>query len=54
MEFEVLSSRTDFERCKIENLIVEIHLLNEKMKSEWNQIFLDIKSRFPSVKIISS
>ena len=54
MEFEVLSSRTDFERWKIENLIVEIHLLNEKMKSEWNQISVKIKSIFWNVETINS
>ena len=35
MEFEILKSRWDFERKKINNLVVEIHLLNEKMQSEW-------------------
>ena len=52
MEFEVLSSRWIFERWKIANLIIEIHLLNEKMKSEWDRIFYNIKSIFPSVQII--
>jgi hypothetical protein len=46
MEFEVLSSRSEFEREKIKNLIVEIHLLNEEMKSDWNQIFLKMKNIF--------
>ena len=46
MEFEVLSSRTDFEREKIDNLIVEIHLLNKKMETERNQIFVKIKNTF--------
>jgi hypothetical protein len=46
MEFEVLSSRTDFEWSMIDSLIVEIHLLNEKMKSDWNQIFVKIKNVF--------
>ena len=54
MEFEVLSSRTDFERWKIENLIVEIHLLNVKIKTEWSQIFIKIKNIFWSVKTINS
>ena len=54
MEFEVLSSRTNFERWKIENLIVEIHLLNEKIESEWNQIFIKIKNIFWNVKTINS
>ncbi len=54
MEFEILSSRTDFERWKIENLIIEIHLLNEKMESEWNQIFIKIKNIFWNIKIINS
>lgn len=54
MEFEVLSSRTDFERWKISNLIVEIHLLNDEIKSEWNQIFIEIKNIFWNVEIINS
>ena len=54
MEFEVLSSRWDFERKKINSLISEIHLMNEKMKSEWNQIFLKIKNTFWNVDIINS
>ena len=54
MEFEVLSSRTNFERWKIENLIVEIHLLNEKIESEWDQIFIKIKNIFWNVKTINS
>lgn len=52
MEFEVLNSRWNFEREKIDNLIVEIHILNEKMKSEWIKIFQKIKNIFSSVKII--
>lgn len=52
MEFEVLPSRSDFEREKIQNLIIEIHLLNEKMKSDWIQIFTKIKNIFPNTKII--
>lgn len=54
MEFEVLSSRWDFEWRKIENLIIEIHLLDEKMELEWNQIFLKLKDVFWRVKIIDS
>ena len=52
MEFEVLASRWDFEREKIDNLTVEIHILNKKMEEEWNQIFLEIKNIFSNVKII--
>ena len=54
MEFEVLSSRWEFEWEKIKNLIVEIHLLNEEMKSDWDQIFLKIKNIFWNVEIINS
>ena len=54
MEFEILKSRWDFERKKINNLVVEIHLLNEKMQSEWTQLFLKIKNIFWSVKVIDS
>lgn len=54
MELEVLYSRREFEWGKIENLIVEIHLLNEEMKSDWNQIFLKMKNIFWNVEIIDS
>jgi hypothetical protein len=54
MEFEVLGSRSGFERWKIVNLIAEIHLLDEEKKHQWNQIFLKIKNIFWSVKIIDS
>lgn len=54
MEFEVLDSRRDFEREKVENLIVEVHLLNEKMKLMWDQIFFKIKNIFWNVMIINS
>ena len=54
MEFEVLDSFSDFEREKIENLIVEIHILNDEMKLEWNQIFLELRNIFWNVKIINS
>ena len=54
MEFEILSSRWDFERWRIDNFISEIHILNDGMKSEWNQIFLKIKNIFWNVKIIES
>jgi hypothetical protein len=33
---------------------VEIHLLNEEMKSDWNQIFLKMKNIFWNVEIINS
>jgi hypothetical protein len=52
MEFEVLSSRWDFERGKINSLIIEVHILNEKMKSEWNQISQKIKNIFWNIEII--
>ena len=54
MEFEVLDSFSDFEREKIDNLIVEIHILNDEMKLEWNQIFLELRNIFWNVKIINS
>jgi hypothetical protein len=46
MEFEVLDSFSDFEWGKIENLIVEVHILNDEMKLKWNQIFLKLKNIF--------
>ena len=54
MEFEVLSSRTNFEQKKIINLIAEIHLLNEDLRTEWNQIFIKIKNTFWDIKIVKS
>jgi len=54
MEFEVLSSRWDFERKRINSLIVEIHVLNDEMKSEWIQIFTKIKNIFTNIEIINS
>ena len=54
MEFEVLSSRWDFEREKIDNLVIEIHILNKEMESEWIQIFQKIKNIFSNVEIINS
>ena len=52
MEFEVLSSRWNFERKKIKNLIVEVHLLNNKMESNWNLIFQKIRNYFKDIRII--
>lgn len=54
MEFEVLDSFSDFEWGKIESLIVEVHILNDEMKSKWNQIFLKLKNIFWNIKIINS
>ena len=54
MEFEVFNSWWDFERSRIENLISEIHLLNDEMKSERDQILPKIKNIFWSVKTIDS
>lgn len=54
MEFEVLDSFSDFEREKIESLIVEVHILNDEMKLEWNQIFLELRNIFWDIKIINS
>jgi FkbM family methyltransferase len=54
MEFEVFNSRWDFEWWKIENLIVEIHLLNEEIKSMWNTILTRIKDVFWAAKTINS
>ena len=54
MEFEIFDSRWEFERWKINNLIAEIHLLNEEMKSKRNKIFPDIKKRFWNIEIINS
>ena len=54
MEFEVLSSWWDFERKKINNLIIEIHILNNEMKLKWNQIFIKLKNIFWNTKTINS
>ena len=54
MEFDVLSSWSDFEFWKIDNLIVEVHLLNRKIEDERSNIFLKIKNFFWNVEIINS
>ena len=54
MEFEVLSSRWVFEWKRVGSLVVEIHLLDDKMKSDWNQIFIKIRKIFGNVEIIKS
>jgi len=54
MEFEVFNSWWDFEWWKINNLIAEIHLLNDNMKAERDSIFADIKNIFSITRIISS
>ena len=54
MEFEVLDSFSDFEREKIESLIVEVHILNDEMKLKWSQIFLKLKNIFCIIKTINS
>ena len=46
MEFEVLDSFSDFERKIIENLIVEVHILNNEMRLKWDQIFIKLKNIF--------
>ena len=53
MEFEVLWSRSDFERWKINNLIAEIHLINDDMKSQRNIILEKIKNTFLNTRIIN-
>lgn len=54
MEFEVLSSRTDFERSKIQSLIAEIHILNNEMNEQWNMIYNIIKKKFHKIQIFES
>jgi hypothetical protein len=53
MELEVFDSRSDYEWWKIKNLIAEIHLLNEKMKSERNIILPKLKGIFEHIEIIN-
>ena len=54
MEHEVLSSRWDFEWGSINNLIAEVHLLNDKMKTQRDQIFPKIRNIFWDIRIINS
>lgn len=54
MEFEVLSSWWNLERWKIDSLIVEIHILNNEMKSQREVILPKIKRIFWNIKIIKS
>lgn len=54
MEFEVQNSRWDFEWEKINNLIAEIHLIDEDKKSQRNYVLEKIKNKFSKVKIFDS
>ena len=54
MEFEIFNSRWDFEWWIINNLIAEIHLLNDNMEDERNISLSKIKNSFKNVEIISS
>lgn len=54
MEFEVLTSFSDFEWWKIENLVVEVHILDDEKKALRNKILFDIKNRFNAIKIFNS
>lgn len=50
MEFEVLDSFNN-EWSIIHSMIIEIHLLNEKLKSRWNLINQKLKDNFSFVEI---
>lgn len=52
MEFEVLASFSDYERGKFQILVLEVHLLNDGMKSDRNELLEIIKKRFQYVEII--
>lgn len=54
MEFEVLSSWTDFERNKIQNFIAEIHILNDGMRNMWQLLLPQIKNIFSSTETFNS
>lgn len=54
MEFEVLNSLWNFEREKIENLIIEIHLLNEVVELERKQLYIRLNKIFWNVKLINT
>ena len=54
MEIEVLPSRTNFERSKIQNFIAEIHTLNNNMKKNWKYILLELKNIFSNIEIFKS
>lgn len=54
MEFEILSSRTDFEWNKIQNFIAEIHILNNRTKNEWIKLLSKIKNIFSNIEIFKS
>ena len=54
MEFEIFNSRWDYERWMINNLISEIHLLHEEMKSKWDKLLPKFKNIFWDIKIINS
>lgn len=52
MEFEVLTSFSGLEWSKIDTLVLEVHLLNDEMKLDWNNLLEIIKRHFKYVEII--
>jgi len=54
MEFEVLNSLTSDNRGKINNIIIEVHLLNDWFEEKRKNLYGTIKGKFPLVKIIPS
>ena len=53
MELEVLSSWWDYERNIINNIIIEVHLFNKEMNTQYEQILKKIKKIFSNIEIIN-
>lgn len=53
MELEILTSLWDYERNIINNIIIEVHLFNKEMNTQYEQILQRIKNKFWNIKIIN-
>ena len=54
MEFEVLSSRQTSTFQKIQNIIIEIHLLDKTKEQQYQQLLEKIQQHFPTIHIQKS
>ena len=53
IELEVLSSWWDYEQNIINNIIIEVHLFNKEMNTQYEQILKKIKKIFSNIEIIN-
>ena len=54
MEFDILPSFSHHERCIIQNLILEVHILDKTMEIQWDNIYNKIINNFSTTKVYKS